>query len=54
MDRCKNVFVYKHDYPPLQGPVEGAGQAGRGIEEQVSSAAQRTGETLQSNDREGC
>ena len=53
MDRVKNVFVYKHDYPPLQGPVEGAGQAGRGIEEQVSSAAQRT-ETLQSNDRGGC
>ena len=27
-DRGKNVFVYMHDYPPLQGPVEG-GRAGR-------------------------
>ena len=38
----QKCLCVQFDYPPLQGQVEGAGQAGRGIEEQVSSAAQRT------------
>ena len=42
MDRCKNVFVYNLTIHPCRVQWRGAGQAGRGIEEQVSSAAQRT------------